>query len=211
MNKFANFIYTNDGALTENECKNLIDNTNDNIEFIKKYQLSEFSPANLHNKPQDETDSIKTNKNKILLRKDFFYFMSPALNTLKNLTMIMKAINGGLSKYYEKYPAVSLIAPSGTYSPDIKYHIVKSGEGYHGWHSEWDYHPPNDRRILVWHISLTNHEDEGELEFLYHNDRIPAKAGRLIIWPAFFPWLHRGNAIRTDTEKHYLTGWFYIL
>ena len=34
MNKFENFIYTNDGALTENECKNLIDNTNSNINIL---------------------------------------------------------------------------------------------------------------------------------------------------------------------------------
>ena len=125
------------------------------------------------------------------------------MDTIKNICAV------GLSEYIKKYPAIIKAVPKGVSNPDIKYHIVKSGEGYHAWHSEWMPQPPDDRRILVWHISLTSHENEGELEFLYHKERITPKAGRLIIWPAFFPWIHRGNAIRTDTEKHYLTGWFH--
>ena len=93
--------------------------------------------------------------------------------------------------------------------PEIKYHIVEPGGGYHVWHSEWQMNPPDNLKILVWHISLTNHANEGELEFLYHDKRIIPKAGRLIIWPASFPWVHRGNAMRTST-KHYVTGWLYV-
>ena len=116
-----------------------------------------------------------------------------------------------LEEYIKKYPALVEAAPFGMSNPDMKYHIVKSGEGYHAWHSEWNSQLPNDRRILVWHLSLTSHENEGELEFINYGRRINPKAGRLIIWPAQFTHTHRGNPIRTqDTFKHYITGWWYI-
>ena len=68
---------------------------------------------------------------------------------------------------------------------------------------------PAKDMMLVWHLSLTSHKNEGELEFKYYDKRIEPKAGRLIMWPAGFTHTHRGNCIRSDTQKHYMTGWWF--
>ena len=206
MSKFENFIYTNDVAISEEICEELINYTNDNLDTIKEIQEhNKFLTKDLQ--PEKRSDY------KLKMQDDFNYFWAPYSLCKPPQPLVIKVIEvimEGLSEYITKYPAMVVTTQHGITFQDIKYHIVKSGGGYHSWHSEWDAKSPYEKRILAWHISLTSHENEGELEFLYHDDRIPAKAGRLIIWPAFFPWVHRGNAIRTDTEKHYLTGWFWL-
>jgi len=206
VSKFKNFIYTNDDAISEEICKEFVNYTNDNLDAIEEIQehtklvMKDIYPTE---KPVDFG---------IRMQSDFTYFWAPYAVCSPPQPLVRKVIEvimGGLREYVEKYPAMAVATQNGMSFQDIKYHIVRSGEGYHAWHSEWTSKYPDQNRILVWHISLTSHENEGELEFLYHDDRIPAKAGRLILWPAFFPWIHRGNAIRTDTEKHYLTGWFH--
>ena len=117
-------------------------------------------------------------------------------------------ITKGASEYIDRYPVIfEGIAMS---SPKIKYHVVHQHGGYHAWHSEWAAVPWADS-ILTWHLSLTEHKEEGELEFLYYGKRIEPKAGRLLVWPSYFPWTHRGNSIRTEPEKHYLTGWWSVV
>ena len=202
-----NFIYTNDNAMSEEMCKESINFTNKNLDFIKEIQeKSKLSKGEMFPPERPNVDYGITTKT------DFNYFWAPysiSSPPTPLVKMVMKIIMVGLKEYVAKYPAMAKCVPKGISFQDIKYHVVKSGEGYHAWHSEWSTQYPNDKRILVWHIALTSHENEGELEFLYHEERIPAVAGRLVIWPAFWPWIHRGNAIRTDTEKHYLTGWFH--
>ena len=97
------------------------------------------------------------------------------------------------------------------YCPVMKYHIVQQYQGYHVWHKEWrgNIYPYKDI-VLAWHLSLTSHKNEGELEFKYYDRKIEPKAGRLIVWPAGFTHTHRGNSIKSDTQKHYMTGWWFV-
>ena len=47
----------------------------------------------------------------------------------------------------------------------------------------------------------------GETEFLNQNERIEPKAGRICIFPADFPYVHRGNPPLQE-DKYILTSWF---
>ena len=203
MSKFENFIYMNDEALSENECNKIIDCVNTNKKTLQECQ--KYISVDLQEEVHEKNPLFKIN-----VRDDLQLFLSYTIFDFEIMNKITSICQEGMKEYSKKYPTIINTLPNGVCNPDIKYHIVKSGEGYHSWHSEWNTQLPNDRRMLVWHISLTNHENEGELEFLYHKERITPKAGRLIIFPAFFPWLHRGNAIRSDKEKHYITGWYYM-
>ena len=78
------------------------------------------------------------------------------------------------------------------------------GGGYHMFHAEntdWNVHD----RVLAWMIYL-NDVDAGETEYLYQGIRVKPKAGRVVIWPASFTHLHRGNP--PASRKYIITGWW---
>lgn len=81
----------------------------------------------------------------------------------------------------------------------------KSGEGYHLWHAE-RFGEATVERVLAWTIYLNDVAEGGETEFLYQGKRVNAKQGRVVIWPAGWTHLHRGNPPLSNT-KYILTGW----
>ena len=56
----------------------------------------------------------------------------------------------------------------------------------------------------VWHV-----EHGGETEFLHQSVRVKPKTGRIVIWPAGFPYAHRGNPPLSG-EKYILTSWMLV-
>lgn len=77
--------------------------------------------------------------------------------------------------------------------------------GYHVWHCE-DSARTAQGRILSYILYLNDVDEGGETEFLYQGIRVPAKAGRLAIFPAGFTHTHRGNPPLNE-DKYILTGW----
>ena len=61
------------------------------------------------------------------------------------------------------------------------------------------------RRVLVFTIYL-NEVEGGETEFLFQSKRVEPKTGRICIFPANFPYIHRGNP-PLKGEKYILTSW----
>ncbi|MEL0207665.1 MAG: 2OG-Fe(II) oxygenase [Gammaproteobacteria bacterium] len=80
------------------------------------------------------------------------------------------------------------------------------GEGYHVWHTEHTALDDQIARLLVFSVYLNNVEEGGETEFLHQKQRVQPKTGRIVIWPAGFPYLHRGNPPLSG-EKYILTSW----
>ena len=66
-------------------------------------------------------------------------------------------------------------------------------EGYHTWHVEHNEGYNNEPRAFVFSIYLNDVEEGGETEFLHFSKRVQPKTGRIVIWPAGFPYVHRGN------------------
>lgn len=78
--------------------------------------------------------------------------------------------------------------------------------GFHSWHAEVSDVCSVDR-CIVWMIYLNDvPENEGETEFLWQKLRVQPKRGRVVIWPAFFTHVHRGNPVYTH-PKYIATGW----
>ena len=81
--------------------------------------------------------------------------------------------------------------------------------GYHIFHCENTGVKDNWARELVWMIYLNDRPDgEAETEFLYQKCRIKPKQGTIVIWPAGFTHMHRGNTVFTQ-PKYIATGWYY--
>lgn len=85
---------------------------------------------------------------------------------------------------------------------------TKPSGGYHVWHCEQstlDF----AERVLTWSIYLNTIEEGGETEFLHQSKRIKAEKGKILLFPASFTHLHRGNPPLME-DKYILTGWFNL-
>jgi len=82
--------------------------------------------------------------------------------------------------------------------------------GYHVWHTECDSRTNMDR-VLTWIVYLNDiPSGEGETEFLWQKLRVNPEAGTLIVWPAAFTHVHRGNPVYSH-DKYVATGWYCYL
>ena len=92
-----------------------------------------------------------------------------------------------------------------------KYSAERRG-GYYKFHSEQAYDKKGAgdtylRRYLTYMLYLNDvPEGEGETEFLHQGMRVQPRKGDLVVWPAFFTHVHRGNPVYT-TDKYIATGW----
>ena len=82
-------------------------------------------------------------------------------------------------------------------------------EGYHVWHLEHGKGFMNEPRAFVFTVYLNDVEEGGETEFLHFSKRVKPKTGRIVIWPAAFPYVHRGNPPLSG-EKYILTSWMML-
>ena len=82
-------------------------------------------------------------------------------------------------------------------------------EGYHVWHIEHGKGFDNEPRAFVYSIYLNDVKEGGETEFLHFSKRIKPKTGRIVIWPAAFPYVHRGNPPLSG-KKDRLTSWMNL-
>tara|TARA_Y100000004_G_scaffold63201_1_gene70818 strand:- start:781 stop:1371 length:591 start_codon:yes stop_codon:yes gene_type:complete len=82
-------------------------------------------------------------------------------------------------------------------------------EGYHVWHIEHGQGYGNEARAFVFSIYLNDVKEGGETEFLHFSKRVKPKTGRIVIWPAGFPYVHRGNPPLSG-EKYILTSWMML-
>lgn len=108
-----------------------------------------------------------------------------------------------LLSYVKEYGQLSA---SPLVSSDIKMQKTSPAGGYHVWHyenSHWNF----AQRELVWTLYLNTINEGGETEFLYQNRRIVPKQGTVVIWPAGYTHVHRGNPPLSE-DKYILTGWY---
>mgnify|MGYP003640172150 CR=1 FL=1 len=82
-------------------------------------------------------------------------------------------------------------------------------QGYHVWHLEHGSGMDQSQRALVFTIYLNDVEEGGETEFLHQSIRVKPVKGRCVIWPAAFPYVHRGNS-PLKGEKYIMTSWLLL-
>lgn len=81
-------------------------------------------------------------------------------------------------------------------------------EGYHAWHYEnevTDDKMKMRQMAFMWY--LNDVENGGETEFKFQKAKVKAKAGRGVIFPAFWTHTHRGNKPDLGQSKYIITGW----
>ena len=111
--------------------------------------------------------------------------------------------SGAYRMYAEKSSILQTIDQQFIYS--IKVQKTQPGQGYHVWHCEAG-DVQTSRRVMAFILYLNDVDEGGETEFLHQSRRIKAKAGTVVLWPAAYTHVHRGNPPLSG-DKYILTGW----
>lgn len=180
---YKDFIGIYENAFPKEYCQYLIDIGKKNIAKAKVRESNPFY-----------NEDLNFNLALYLNEKDIKFFHKTITNIINNF-------------WSNKYQCLSVIASKGYNVTDFKYQITNPSQGYHIWHSEYDYNISETRlRWGVWTFYLNDIEEGGETEFLYQSLRIKPKQGTLCLFPAYYTHTHRGNPPLKET-KHIITGW----
>ena len=178
------FIGIYDDVLSKEDCQGIINR----IEEFNNNGYGEFRPE-----PSVQKDD-----------KSFFDHREPYLTDDQRQKVFRALWAIGYDSYAKDYGILTQCNPH--FVHEIKAQITKPGGGYHIWHSE--VMGSNLYRLLVYIIYLNDIDEGGETEFLYYKKRVQPKAGRLVIFPAYFTHAHRGNTNLSENNKYILTGWY---
>ena len=117
---------------------------------------------------------------------------------------LMGMVNTCLMKYI-RYEVPTLSEMMFISSIVLLQRTVPLGGGFHNWHCE-DAGYNVAHRTMAWMVYLNDVEDGGETEFIYQQKRFKAERGTVLIWPASYTHMHRGNPPLTN--KYIATGWY---
>ena len=191
-----NFIGVYDNYITKEECNKIIKFYEEQNKFNKT-----FNRISIENKS-------------VLQKQDQQYFANSAnmevwwsqfYPTIMNYDMAWKHYmkNTGASEAY------GMEENEFFHFASIKIQKTLPSEGYHVWHIEHGKGFEYESRAFVYSIYLNDVEEGGETEFLHFSKRVKPKTGRIVIWPAAFPYLHRGNPPLSG-NKYILTSWMTL-
>ena len=189
----TNFIGVYDNYITEEECN----------KAIKLYEDQ--------NKFNNTVNRIGFEKASILQKQDQQFFANEGNLDVwwKNLEALI--INFDMAwKHYEKnVGALDSYGQDKLYYTSLKIQKTLPTQGYHIWHIEHNKGFDNEPRAFVFSVYLNDVDEGGETEFLHFSKRVKPKKGRIVIWPAGFPYVHRGNPPLAG-EKYILTSWMMV-
>jgi len=187
-----NFIGVYDNYITKEECN----------KAIKLYEEQ--------NKFNNTINRIGGEKASILKKQDQQFFA--AHNNLEvwweDLKTIMLNFDLAWNHYLQNTGAAAAYDVRFNFTT-LKIQKTLPTEGYHVWHIEHGKGFHNESRAFVFSIYLNDVEEGGETEFLHFSKRVKPKTGRIVIWPAAFPYVHRGNPPLSG-EKYILTSWMML-
>ena len=158
-------------------------------------------------KPSIGFDRIEGEGALAATKKDESVSYSKHNNWTNEMDQLCGKVRQMLDIYIQKTDFLNFSGIRELHFTNTKIQKTQPGGGYHVWHTERNYLNYGCSRALVWTVYLNDIEKGGETEFLNHNQRVPAKTGRRCIFPADFPYVHRGNP-PLDKDKYIVTSWF---
>ena len=191
--KIENFIGLYDNYITEDECDKAIKLFDQQKKFQKTLDRKTFE------------NSMAVDK------KDMQYFaISNNLDVWwSELKSLIVNFDQAFRHYIQETGAEGVYDNGEFHFTQLKLQKTLPTEGYHVWHIEHCKGFANEPRAFAFSIYLNDVEEGGETEFLHFSKRIKPKKGRIVIWPASFPYVHRGNTPLSG-EKYILTSWMTV-
>ena len=188
-----NFIGVYDNYITKEECDKAIKLFEDENKFNNTVNRIGFEKASILQK-QDQQFFAES--------KNIEIWWESLKSMMLNFDLAWKhyCVSTGASSAYDNIEF---------YFTNLKIQKTLPTEGYHIWHIEHGKGYNLETRAFAYSIYLNDVEDGGETEFLHFSKRVKPKTGRIVIWPAGFPYVHRGNPPLSG-EKYILTSWMMI-
>ena len=191
--KIENFIGVYDNYITPQECEKAIKLYEQQFKFNNTVNRIGFEKASVLKK-QDEQFFAES------------YNMDVWWESLKSMIVNFDL---AFNHYLENTGARDAYNVDSFFYTGLKIQKTLPTEGYHIWHIEHNKGYEMEPRAFVFSIYLNDVEEGGETEFLHFSKRVKPKTGRIVIWPAGFPYLHRGNPPLSG-EKYILTSWMLL-
>jgi len=189
----TNFIGIYDGYITKEECNKAIKLFEDQDKLKKTLNRLSFENSQISQK-QDQQ-----------------YFLNEGNIEVWHTELKSMLVNFEMAfKHYSEHTGITTaFGVNNLIYTRLKIQKTFPTEGYHVWHIEHGVGFENECRAAVYSIYLNDVKEGGETEFLHFSKRVKPKAGRIVIWPASFPYLHRGNPPLSG-EKYLLTSWLNL-
>mgnify|MGYP003114750651 CR=1 FL=1 len=188
-----NFIGVYDNYITENECDKAISLFEDQHKFNKT-----IDRMLIQNQPITEMQD-----------QQFFAGGYNIKFWYEELKPLILNFDLAWQHYNKKVGATAAYDQEKFFYTTVKIQRTLPTEGYHVWHIEHNRGYENECRAFVYTIYLNDVEEGGETEFLHFSKRVKPKKGRIVIWPAAFPYVHRGNPPLSG-KKYILTSWLLL-
>jgi hypothetical protein len=195
---FTDFIGVWENFIPRNFCNNIIDYFEEIYSKKGCYIPSEESQISLCDDITRSEDSYGGSLN----RKDYAFLLN--YSNREMTYQVNQFLKSCVMHYREVFPQLK---QASLLSTDVKLQKTPPGGGYHLWHYE-NSTMDHAMRELTWMIYLNDMPDgDGETEFLYQKRRIKPTAGTVVVWPASYTHVHKGNTVFTQ-DKYILTGWY---
>ena len=183
-----NFIIRYKGAFSQQDCNEIINY----IEYLEENNLLYYDKESLH-RQDNKTVSINNG----------FGLDIPTTSRISRI--ILPKYKPCIDDYVQRF---SVLDSSKFLVYDVKLKKVPSGGGFHSWHYE-NGSMISASRMFVIQLYLNDGFEGGETEFLYQNLREEAVAGDVVIFPAGYTHVHRGNPPIGGT-KYTATSWAIV-
>jgi len=188
----SNFIGVYDNFISKEECD----------EVIKWYEQQH----NFHNtltRLQDENVPVTKKQDQLIFAQptNFEIWWQDFKSVMTNFKSVLD--------HYVGETGIQEIYGTPLYFSQLRVQKTLPTQGYHIWHIEHAQGFHSEPRALAFTIYLNDVEEGGETEFLHFSKRVQPKTGRVVIWPAGFPYVHRGNPPLAG-EKYILTSWMSL-
>ena len=189
----TNFIGVYDNYITEQDCDKAIKIFEDQNKFDNTINRIAFEKAS------------------ILKKQDQQFFAVPGNMNIwwEELKSMIFNFDIAWNHYQKNVGALEGYGQDAFHYTQLKIQKTLPTEGYHVWHVEHGKGFEIESRAFAYSIYLNDVKEGGETEFLHFSKRVQPKAGRIVIWPAAFPYLHRGNPPLSG-EKYILTSWMML-
>ena len=190
--ELKNHIGIYDGYIPEVECDKAI-----------AYYEKQNALNKAYDRLQSENSSITIKNDKaISLNENVTTWFEEFKPLLINFDMALR-------HYQDATGILSAYGIDGFKYTQLKIQKTLPTQGYHVWHLEHGRGMDFSQRALVFTIYLNDVGEGGETEFLHQSIRAKPIKGRCVIWPAAFPYVHRGNP-PLKGEKYIMTSWLML-